>query len=85
MGRGREEPSSFALKQNKANTLNSSFRASRWRLDKGVRGLRSPLLHSSSLILDFEYLEEGQGNSLVNEGETVPCLCELEKTEVDVQ
>lgn len=84
LGRGREEPSSFALKQNKTNTLNSSLRATGWGLDRDLRDLRSPLLLPSSLVLNFRYLEEGQRNYLVKEGKRIPGPCELEKTGVDV-
>lgn len=47
-GEGKSQ-SSFALKQNKTNTLNSSLRATRWGLDRDLRDLRSPFLLPSSL------------------------------------
>lgn len=65
--------------QNKTNTSSSSFRAARWGLEKGLRGLRSALL-PYSLILNFKYVEEGQGNYLMKEGKVIPCVCELKKT-----
>jgi hypothetical protein len=46
------------LEENKTNTLNSSFRLTRWGMDKGQRGLRSPLLLSCHLDLSLKYLEE---------------------------
>ena len=85
LGRGREEPSSFALKLDWTDTLNSSFRAARWGLHKGLSGPRAPLFLPCPLILNFEDLEEGQGNCLVNEGKTIACLCELDKAGVDAQ